>query len=139
MNRSLLVQAYRVDDRLVGIPAALVETVIAGENVDQKGGRAATFEFNGRQLPVIDVRCLLGLPNSSSPETPRFVVTIGEQPAVLKVDGFHGILELPMDRVVAADSGFSTESSHLEGVVQLLGGLLLVQDTDKMVNSALKK
>lgn len=136
MQDAILLQAYRVSEQLLGIESSKVESVVPVTDAQpaKKARGVETVQINGKTLPLIDLRQLLGLSQKQASTEERLLILSGPHPVALKVDSFHSMLELPPERVPSLESGCrSYGERQTPGVVQLLGGLLLIQDVDSLL------
>ena len=142
MQEAVLLQAYRLSEQLLGIEASMIDTVVPASDATpaKKTKGIENVQVNGRVLPLIDLRHLLGLSEERVSKEERLLITSGPHPVALRVDAFHSILELPADRIPSLGSGCQPYGEgNTPGVVRLFGGLLLIRDVDSLIKLSRKK
>ncbi len=89
---------------------------------------------HGRILPVINVRRRLGLPQRELALTDQFIIAhTARRPLCLVVDDIRAVSDYPEQSLIAPAS-ILPGLEHIEGVVKLDDGLLLIHDLDRFLS-----
>ncbi len=130
--------AYRVEDRFCGLPLSEVERVVPAVEVipliDAPPAVLGVINVAGGVLPVVSVRRVLGLPERPMELSDRLIIARWSSRRVaLLADSVEGVLERSESEVVRADR-IVDGPSHLDGVLKLRDGLLLIHDLEMFLS-----
>ncbi|QDQ26575.1 purine-binding chemotaxis protein CheW [Chitinimonas arctica] len=128
-SRQLLV--FRLDARRIALDLAVVERVIRAVAITPlpaaPEGVCGVIQLHGKVVPIFDIRQRFGLPGRTLRLSDQIVIARTDRPVGLCVDEIEAVAAYPVERIVAADSVLEG-LAHVQGVVSLDDGLLLVHD-----------
>lgn len=92
------------------------------------------INVQGRVIPVVNLRRRFHLPERDTFLTGQLVIAhTARRPVALIVDAASGVLEYSADEAVGARD-IVPGIEHVEGVVKLADGLVLIHDLDKFLS-----
>lgn len=138
MNESTQLVLFRVAEQRYALPLEAVERIVRAVEVTPLPKAPAivlgAIDVQGRVLPVLNLRRRLGLPECEISPAHYFVIarTLRRE-VVLVIDEALGAIELPPTGVVRA-AKIVPGLAHVQGVVQLADGLVLIHDLEKFLS-----
>lgn len=131
------VVVFGLDGQRYALPLAAVERVVRAVEVVQLPAAPTLVlglvDVGGAVLPVISLRRRFSLPERDIALSDQFIVARTAQRRVaLVVDEAHGMIEY--DAANVAPASVSPGMAHLEGVLALDDGLVLIQDLTKLLS-----
>lgn len=129
---------FALDDQRYGLPLSAVERIVRVVEVTPLPQAPdivlGVVNVQGRVIPVINLRRRFGLTERAMALSDQMVVArTARRPVALVVDAVQGVLDYPGQAVVAAQQ-MLPGLPHLEGVVKLADGLVLIQDLDRFLS-----
>jgi purine-binding chemotaxis protein CheW len=92
------------------------------------------IDVEGRVLPVFNLRRKFRLPERTVDPTDQFLIArTVQRTVVLHIDSAQGVLERPATALVNIGS-IAPNLAHIEGVIQLEDGLVLIQDLERFLS-----
>lgn len=138
MTGTIHVLAYRVEGRFYGLPLSRVERVLSAVEVapllGAPQGILGVINVAGDIVPVVGMREILGLAGRSIGLGDRLIIArLGARRVALLADSVEGVLERNEEELVHA-GGILDGARHLEGVLKLQDGLLLIYDLEAFLS-----
>ena len=138
MGRSSQLVLFALDDRRYGLRLSTVERVVraVGVTILPKAPDIVLGVVNvqGRIIPVVNLRRRFRLPERDISLADQLVIAhTSRRPVALVVDAASGVLEYSADEAVGARD-IVPGIEHVEGVVKLADGLVLIHDLDKFLS-----
>ncbi len=129
---------FRLGEQLLGLPAARVQEVVAGERifaVPLAPEEVAGFlNLRGQIVTAVDLRAALGLEAAELEETMHVVVRDDEELFALVVDRVGDVLEVRADEVEPAPTTLDAAWKRCcSGVVRMDAELLVLLELDPLV------
>lgn len=129
---------FTLDDRRYGLPLSAVERVARMVDVTPlpKAPRIVLGVVNvqGRVIPVVDMRRRFRLPGRNFALTdPLVIARTARRPVALVADAVTGVLEYSA-REAAGARDIVPGLEHIEGVVKLPDGLVLIHDLERFLS-----
>ena len=129
---------FTLDSQRYGLPLRVVERIVRAVEVTVLPQAPdivlGVVNVQGRIIPVIDLRRRFGLTGRAMALSDQMVVArTTRRPVALMVDAVHGVLDYPGQAAVAAQE-ILPGLPHLEGVVKLDDGLVLIQDLEQFLS-----
>ena len=130
----------RLDDQRYALRLQDVERVVPMVEItalpEAPGGVLGLINAQGRVLSVIDLRGWLNLPTRQVDlEDILVIVRTAGGMVALAVDGVEGVSDWP-ERTSVSGEEIAPPPVHLEGVVKLADGLVLICDLDRLLSMA---
>jgi purine-binding chemotaxis protein CheW len=99
------------------------------------------INLRGRIIPVVDLKCKLGLPAFTQQRASRIVVVkVRERLIGLLVDGASQVLKVPLAAIEAApDEVVQIDQNFIRGVAKLEGRLIILVDLAKVLQTELRE
>ncbi|CAH2601890.1 Positive regulator of CheA protein activity (CheW) [Rhodovastum atsumiense] len=129
-----------------GIPVACVEEILDMREVSRLPHTPASLlgliDVRGRSIPVIDLRCRLGLPPAAATASTRILVLrLSCGTAILQIglvaDRVFEVTDLDRGEVEAVpDVGPHWRSACVAGVGRRRGGFVIILDVTKLIEAA---
>jgi purine-binding chemotaxis protein CheW len=131
---------FSLDAGRYALPLAAVERIVRAVEVTRLPSAPPTvlgaIDVQGRVLPVFNVRRRFGLPERDIDPADQFVIARSANRAVvLVVDAAQGVLQSPLSDTTSAAT-IATGLEHIQGVIRLPDGLVLIQDLDLFLSAA---
>jgi purine-binding chemotaxis protein CheW len=131
---------FSLDAGRYALPLAAVERIVRAVEITHLPSAPrivlGAIDVQGRVLPVFNVRRRFGLPERDIDPADQFVIArSGNRTVVLVVDAAQGVLQSPVSDTVSAAS-IATGLEHIQGVIRLPDGLVLIQDLDLFLSAA---
>lgn len=131
---------FMLDTGRYALPLATVERVVRAAAITPLPRAPSivlgALNVGGRVLPVFDIRQRFALPARALNPDDQFVIARTRSRAVaLVVDGVQGLVGQSSDAVVSAKR-ISPELEHIEGVITLEDGMVLIHDLEKFLSPA---
>ena len=131
---------FSLDSGRYALPLAAVERVVRAVEITRLPAAPpivlGAINVQGHVLPVFNIRRRFGLPERNIDPADQFIIARGANRAVaLVVDEAQGVLQSPAADTVSAAS-ITTGLKHLQGVIRLPDGLVLIQDLDLFLSDA---
>jgi purine-binding chemotaxis protein CheW len=129
----------RIDRELFGIPVSHVQEVLRVSGLTRVPHAPAPVRgvtnMRGHVLPVVDVRVRLGLPKEEIGTHHRVVVVVSQGRLVgLLVDAVDQVVQIDALKVESPPAEvMSSGSYYISGVYQLAEDLLILLDTDRVL------
>jgi len=134
---------FRVADMFMGIELTRVQELLRYQEMTSVPLAPRAIEglinLRGQIVTALDVRRILGLPAVASEESlPMNIVIQSDGGAVsLLVDEICDVLDVPLEAAMPLPENLPAQQRELiEGVYQLESGLLLVMNTERVLESA---
>ena len=128
---------FHLDEQRYALHLACVERTVAAVEVTPLPGApgivAGIVNVQGSVVPVFDLRRRFGLPERVPALSERLIVArTSTRRVALIADAVAGVLGCPMeDRIAIAE--IFPGGRHIEGVVKLADGLVLIHDLDRFL------
>lgn len=134
-NAQLVV--FRLDERSYAVHLSQVARVVRAVDCTPLPGApdivVGVIDLEGTLLPVLNIRKRFGLPDRDITVDDQFIIARASGRTVaLIADAVVGVIDHPLDQVVAADKIFP-RLDQIEGVVQLEDGLVLIRDLTRFL------
>ena len=138
MNESVPLVIFRVDQQRYGLPLSVVERIVRAAEVTLLPKAPAmvigVLDIEGRVLPVLNIRRRLGMPEREISPINQFVIArTPRRGIVFVIDEALGVVDVPSTGMLGA-AQIVPGMEHIRGVVQLPGGLVLIQDLEKFLS-----
>jgi purine-binding chemotaxis protein CheW len=134
---------FRVADMFMGIELTRVQELLRYQEMTSVPLAPRAIEglinLRGQIVTALDVRRILGLPPVESDEALPMNIVIRSEggPVSLLVDEICDVIDVPLAASTPLPENISPEQRELlEGVYQLECGLLLVLDTERVLETA---
>ncbi|TAK81897.1 MAG: purine-binding chemotaxis protein CheW [Betaproteobacteria bacterium] len=132
------VVVFTLDRQRYGLPLRAVERVVRMVDVTSLPRAPdvvlGVINVQGRVIPVVNLRRRFHLPERDTFLTGQLVIAhTARRPVALIVDAASGVLEYSADEAVGARD-IVPGIEHVEGVVKLADGLVLIHDLDKFLS-----
>ena len=129
---------FALDAGRYALPLASVERIVRAAQItplpQSPSVILGALDIEGRVLPVFSLRQRLGLPDRPIGPDDQFVIARTAQRTVaLVIDTAQGIVERPAAHVVDA-ARLTGPHAHIQGVIPLEDGMLLIQDLEKLLS-----
>ena len=93
--------------------------------------------LRGSIIPILNLRCLLGLEPRQRIETRTIVVNVAQRTMGCTVDGVSQVLRIPQESIQTAPDTVLTEGGDcITGFARLAGQLIILLDIDKLLDPA---
>jgi purine-binding chemotaxis protein CheW len=131
---------FTVEEQRYALPLEAVEHVTRAVAItkvpDSPANVLGVVNVHGAVLPVIDLRCRLGLPKRKVALTDRLIVTrVSWGRLVLIVDEVEDLYEMTPAEMVAKQPAVS-ESGAVEGVMTLQDDIVLICSLERFLSDA---
>jgi purine-binding chemotaxis protein CheW len=131
---------FSLDGARYALPLAAVERIVRAVEITALPAAPpivlGAIDVQGRVLPVFNIRRRFGLPEHDLNPTDQFVIARSAQRTVVVViDEAQGVLHSPISDMVSATS-MATGLEHLQGIIRLPDGLVLIHDLDLFLSAA---
>lgn len=133
---------FRLDGQLYGAEINVVREVSYLTPITRLPNTPAYVEgvidLRGEVMPVIDIRKRLGLPSRPQDgETRVMILSVGDFPTALVVDGIDQVLTLNDDQIVPPDARITVAGQdYVVGVARAAEKLVIVMDVARLITSA---
>ena len=129
---------FRLDGQRYALPLPAVERIVRAVSVTPLPGAPAivlgAIDVAGQVIPVLNLRRRLDLPERALHPDDHFVIArAGPLAVALVIDDAQGVLEHPPETRVAPEA-IAPQLRHLQGVVQLPDGLVLIHDLEQFLS-----
>lgn len=129
---------FSLEGQRYGLPLAATQRVLPMVAVSPLPSSPdvvlGAINFHGDVIPVLDVRCRLGLPSVDYGPAARLLIARAMRRIVaLPVDEVSGVAEVPAESVVAPDAVLPG-IGRVSGIAALADGLLLIHDLDTFLS-----
>ncbi len=129
---------FTLGDQRYGVPLPAVDRIVRIVDVTPLPQAPdivlGVVNVQGRIIPVINVRRRFCLPERESLLTDQLIVAhTARRPLALVVDAVAGVLEYS-DQQAVAPQQVLPGLEHLEGVVKMEDGLILIHDVDRFLS-----
>ena len=138
MSETRQLVVFRLEELRYALPLDAVERIVRAVEVTPLPQAPpivlGAIDVQGRVLPVLNVRRRFQLPERKIAPADQFLIAHTAQRTVtLLIDEAQGVIERPVAAIVdAADIVPGLE--HLQGVVQLEDGLVLIHDLERFLS-----
>jgi purine-binding chemotaxis protein CheW len=134
MSTTIQLTVFDIDDRQFGVPLDRTERVVRAADPTPLPHAPeivlGAIDLHGTIIPVLSVRHRLGLPHRPMGVDDQFIIVRTSRRVVaLLVDRVRDIVSCPAEGVVPAGAVLAGWD-QVRGIVQLQGGLILIQDLD---------
>ncbi len=134
---------FRVADMFMGIELTRVQELLRFQEMTSVPLAPPAIEglinLRGQIVTALDVRRILGLPPLESRDKPPMNIVIRSEggPVSLLVDEICDVLDVPLEAPTALPENMpALQRDLIEGVYQLEPGLLLILNTDRVLDTA---
>jgi purine-binding chemotaxis protein CheW len=94
------------------------------------------IDVQGRVLPVFNIRRRFGLPERDIGPSDHFLIArSADRSVVLVIDAAQDVLQSTVSDTISA-ANIATGLEHIQGVIRLPDGLVLIQDLDLFLSAA---
>lgn len=129
---------FSLGEQRHALPLGTVERIVRAVEVtplpDAPEIVLGVMDMAGRVLPVLSLRRRFGMPEREvSPENQFLIAWTGHRTVALVVDEAQGVIERPDTEIVGADQ-IVPGLEHIQGVVKLEDGLVLICDLGKFLS-----
>ncbi len=129
---------FSLDGQRFGLALETTERVLPMAAVSPLPGCPAVvlgaINLHGKVVPVLDIRCRLGLPaRRYGPAARLLIARAAGRIVALPVDEVSGVAEVAVESVVAPDTVLPG-IGHVSGIAALADGLLLIHDLDTFLS-----
>lgn len=128
---------FTLDEQRYGLPLTTVERATHAVEITPLPSAPlivlGIVNVEGRVMPVVDMRRRFGLPQREFSVSDQMIISRTNRPLILVVDAVTGIVRCSEKQWVAAGEVLS-RLDHLEGVVKLEDGLVLVHDLETFLS-----
>jgi len=131
---------FSLDAGRYALPLAAVERIVRAVEITRLPAAPpivlGAIDVQGRVLPVFNIRRRFGLAERDIDPADQFVIArSANRLVVLVVDAAQGVLQSPASDTISAAS-IATGLEHIQGVIRLPDGLVLIQDLDRFLSAA---
>lgn len=131
---------FSLDAGRYALPLSAVERIVRAVEITRLPSAPpvvlGAIDVQGRVLPVFNLRRRFGLRERDIDPADQFVIARSATRAVvLVVDAVQGVLQSPVSDTISAAS-IATDLGHIQGVIRLPDGLVLIQDLDLFLSAA---
>jgi purine-binding chemotaxis protein CheW len=139
LNKDAHWVVFSVDEGRYALRLTVVERIVRAAYVTPLPGAPdivlGAIDVAGRVLPVFNLRRKFRLPERSVAPADQFLIARTEKrTVVLLIDSAWGVLEHPTTALVNIET-VAPNLEHIEGVLQLEDGLVLIHDLQKFLSS----
>lgn len=129
---------FRLDEERYAAPLAVVERIVRAVEVTPLPKAPAivlgVIDFEGRVLPVLNIRRRFGLPDKEIRPTDQFLMAqTAQRMVVLVIDHAQGVIELPSTEIVGPVE-IVPGLEQIQGVIKLDDGLAVIHDLEKFLS-----
>ena len=126
---------FRLDAQRYAVPLNVVERIVRAAEItplpNSPGIVLGAIDVAGRVLPVLNIRRRFGLPEREICPADQFLIApTAQRTVVLVVDEAQGVIERSSTEVIGA-AQIVPGLDHIQGVVRLDGGLVLIHNLEK--------
>lgn len=138
MTQPIQLVVFGLDAQRYALPLASVERIVRAVEITRLPDAPAivlgAINVAGRVLPVLNLRRRFGLPEREIEEADQFLIAhTARGTLVLVVDEALGMLECLATEIIQPTQ-IAPGLDHLQGVVRLEDGLVLIQDLEKFLS-----
>lgn len=138
MNPTVQLVLFSLDAQRYALPLVVVERVLRAVEVTPLPKAPSivlgVIDVGGRVLPVLNLRQRFGLPEREIAPADQFLMAHASQrPVALAIDEAQGMIERPETEILNA-AGIVPGLEHIRGLVKLDGGLVLIQDLERVLS-----
>ncbi|MDB6094892.1 MAG: CheW protein [Verrucomicrobia bacterium] len=131
---------FRLGEQLYAISLAAVQRVVAAVEITILPGGPAivlgVINVSGQVIPVFNMRRRFGLPEREITPADQFLIAqTARRTVALVVDGAQSVMECPASEIIETTQ-LVARSEHIDGVLKLPDGLVLIHDLEKFLSSA---
>jgi purine-binding chemotaxis protein CheW len=129
---------FRLAEQRYALPLPMVERIVRAAEVTPLPQAPAVvygaIDIAGHIIPVLDVRRRLGLATRAITPSDQFLIArLAQRKVVLVIDEAQGVVQRPPGDTLAA-AAIVPGLEHIEGVVRLDDGLVLIQNLEKFLS-----
>jgi len=138
MKRLHRLVTFSLDDRKIALYVSAVQRIVRVVEVTvlPKAPEivAGIINLQGTLIPVFDIRMRFRLPPKAvCLDDQMIIATTAKRTVVLIVDSVDDVVEIPGERIVAAER-ILPELQYLEGVMKTEGGMVLIHDLERFLS-----
>lgn len=138
MKKSDFLIVFTLDDQRYALPLHAAERVVRMVAITPLPNAPdiilGVINFQGKVIPVINVRRRFGLPDREIALTDQLVVArTARRPVALVADAVLDVIACAAQSLIAAED-ILPKLEYVEGVVKLTDGLILIHDLDKFLS-----
>ncbi len=131
---------FSLDAGRYALPLLAVERIVRAVAVTRLPSAPAVvlgvIDVQGRVLPVFNLRRRFGLPEREIDPTDQFLIArSANRTVVLVIDTARDVLQATASDTVSAAT-IATGLEHIQGLIRLPDGLVLIQDLDLFLSAA---
>jgi purine-binding chemotaxis protein CheW len=136
--KSISLVVFLLDDRLYGLHLNAVEKVLPAVDVtplpEAPEAVLGLINLKGKIIPVFDVRKRFRLQEREICLEDHFIIArTSRRTVAIPVDSAKGVMEVP-EQEIADAKGITPGLAHVEGVVKLKDGMLLIHDVERFLS-----
>lgn len=129
---------FCLDKGRYALPLAAVDRIVRAVHVTALPQAPdivlGAIDVQGRVLPVFNIRRRFRLPERAIDPADHFLIArTAQRTVVLVIDSARGVLEGPATDLIRAQS-IAPDLEHLQGVIQLEDGLVLIHDLEHFLS-----
>ncbi|HEY0801439.1 MAG TPA: chemotaxis protein CheW [Steroidobacteraceae bacterium] len=138
MNTSAYWVVFSLDEGRYALRLTAVERIVRAAYVTPLPGAPdmvlGAMDVAGRVLPVFNLRRKFRLPERTVHPTDQFLIARTlQRTVVLHIDSAQGVLDRPATEL-ANMGNIAPNLGHIEGVIQLEDGLVLIHDLEQFLS-----
>ncbi len=131
---------FSLDAGRYALPLAAVERVVRAVEITRLPSAPpivlGAIDVQGRVLPVFNLRRRFGLPEREIDPGDQFLIArSANRTVVLVIDAAQDVLQSTASDTISAAT-IATGLEHIQGVIRLPDGLVLIQDLDLFLSAA---
>ncbi len=151
MNQSNQLVVFTLDEQRYALYLPVVERVVSAVEVTPLPKTPdivlGVINIQGKVIPVVNIRKRFGLPEREIDLSDQFVIANTPRRTIaLVVDTVNGVIEPAREKLISSEN-ITPGLEHVDGVIKLEDGLILIHDLDrflsleeeKKLDNALKK
>jgi purine-binding chemotaxis protein CheW len=131
---------FSLDAGRYALPLAAVERIVRAVEITRLPSAPpivlGAIDVQGRVLPVFNIRRRFGLPERDIGPSDHFLIArSADRSVVLVIDAAQDVLQSTVSDTISA-ANIATGLEHIQGVIRLPDGLVLIQDLDLFLSAA---
>jgi purine-binding chemotaxis protein CheW len=131
---------FSLDAGRYALPLAAVERIVRAVEITRLPSAPpvvlGAIDVQGRVLPVFNLRRRFGLPEREIDPGDQFVIArSANRSVVLVIDAARDVLQCTASDTISA-ANIAKGLEHIQGVIRLPDGLVLIQDLDLFLSAA---
>lgn len=131
---------FSLDAGRYALPLAAVERIVRAVEITRLPAAPpivlGAIDVQGRVLPVFNLRRRFGLPERDIEPGDQFLIArSANRTVVLVIDAAQDVLQSAASDTISSDT-IAAGLEHIQGVIRLPDGLVLIQDLDLFLSAA---